>query len=158
MGGLDLVKPWLARRGQVLFGRVRTKPGKPMTFAVVDGTPVFALPGFPVSSLVSFEVFVRPALRRMAGHPDDRLSHPEWPVTAGHDITHATDRTEFQRAVVALEGGALVARTTGFQGSGRLLSLSGANALLRLPEGPGHTPAGARVRALVLGPVYPAAG
>jgi molybdenum cofactor synthesis domain-containing protein len=153
MGHLDLVKPWLERHGEVRFGRVRTKPGKPMTFAVVGGTPVFALPGFPVSSLVCFELFVRPALRRLAGRRE--LLRPIWPVRAGHELHHAADREEFQRAVVQLEDGTAVARTTGFQGSGRLLSLAGANALLRLPEGDGRTPAGATVPALVLGPVYP---
>ncbi|HBY94725.1 MAG TPA: molybdopterin molybdenumtransferase MoeA, partial [Chloroflexi bacterium] len=67
MGELDLVKPLLEELGTVHFGRVYTKPGKPVTFATVQGKPFFAMPGFPVSSLVSFEIFVRPALRLMAG-------------------------------------------------------------------------------------------
>ncbi len=61
MGQLDLVKPYLAKRGTVHFGRVRSKPGKPVTFATVAGKPCFALPGFPVSALVCFEIYVRPA-------------------------------------------------------------------------------------------------
>ena len=64
MGELDLIKPILEGRGEVHFGRVNLKPGKPLTFATVDHKPVFALPGFPVSSLVSFEIFVRPAYAR----------------------------------------------------------------------------------------------
>ena len=68
MGGGDLVKPYLAARGRVHFGRVRARPGKPVTFATLDGMPVFALPGFPVSALVCFEIYMRPALLRMAGH------------------------------------------------------------------------------------------
>lgn len=148
MGHLDLVKPWLEAQGRVLFGRVRTRPGKPMTFGLVGGTPVFALPGFPVSSLVSFELFVRPALLRMAGHSE--VLRPRWLVQAGQDLHHATDRTEFQRAWVVLEDGTPVAYTTGFQGSGRLLSFHGANALLALPAGGGLTPAGAWVAALLL--------
>jgi molybdopterin biosynthesis enzyme len=93
-------------------------------------------------------LFARPALLRLAGHR--RLSRPRWTVRAGHDLRHATDRTELQRAVVAIEGGQPIARTTGLQGSGRLLSLAGANALLVLPPGNGHTAAGAAVEALIL--------
>jgi molybdopterin biosynthesis enzyme len=148
MGHKDLVKPWLEAHGEVLFGRVRTKPGKPVTVAVVDGTPVFALPGFPVSGMVSFELFVRPALRRMAGHAD--VLRPRWPVRAGEDLHHAADRTEFQRARVAWADGAPVATVTGAQGSGRLLSFRDANALLVLPEGSGFTAAGAWVEAIIL--------
>jgi molybdenum cofactor synthesis domain-containing protein len=148
MGRLDLVKPWLEAQGTVLFGRVRTRPGKPMTLGLVGGTPVFALPGFPVSSLVSFELFVRPALLRMAGHRE--VLRPRWLVQTGHDLHHASDRTEFQRALVVLDDGSPVAHSTGSQGSGRLLSFHGANALLALPAGSGFTPAGAWVAALML--------
>ena len=70
MGQLDLVKPYLAEHGELFFGRVNTKPGKPVTFGLLQGKPFFAMPGNPVSALVSFEVFVRPALRQMAGHSD----------------------------------------------------------------------------------------
>jgi molybdenum cofactor synthesis domain-containing protein len=148
MGHLDLVKPWLAEHGRVLFGRVNVKPGKPATYAIVRGTPVFALPGFPVSTLVCFELFARPALLRLAGHR--QVTRPRWSVRAGHDLAHATDRTELQRAVVTIEAGRPIARTTGMQGSGRLLSLAGANALLVLPPGSGFTAAGAAVPALIL--------
>jgi molybdenum cofactor synthesis domain-containing protein len=148
MGHKDLIKPWLAAQGEVLFGRVRMRPGKPMTAALVGGKPVFALPGFPVSSLVAFELFVRPALRALAGQRE--LGRPRWWAVAGHDLAHASDRAEFQRAFVRREGGDWVATTTGFQGSGRLLSFHGANALLELPEGRGHTAAGSRVRVLML--------
>ncbi len=151
MGHRDLVKPWLAAKGKVVFGRVRSKPGKPVTFATVGGHPVFALPGFPVSAMVSFELLVRPAIRRMAGHPDPQ--RPVWAVALAHSLSHAADRIEFQRAVVTLTPAGPVARTTGPQGSGRLLSLAGANALLRLPEGAGETPQGSKVPALILGPV-----
>ncbi len=149
MGELDLVKPLLEQIGTVHFGRVRIKPGKPVTFATVDGKPFLALPGFPVSSLVAFEVFVRPALRKMAGHSE--LFRPRRCARLRHDVQHAADRPEFQRAVVEWEGNRLLASTTGFQGSGRLLSLVGANALLALPEGPEDFRAGDEVEALLLG-------
>lgn len=150
MGQLDLLKPVLERRGTVHFGRVIMKPGKPVTFATLEGRPVFALPGFPVSALVAFELFVRPALRHMQG--DDAWQRPRLPVTLAHEVRHDPERVEYQRARVVLEDGRFVATTTGPQGSGRLLSLVGANALLELPPGGDTLPAGATVTALLLQP------
>ena len=98
MGQLDLVKPYLAKRGHIHFGRVRAKPGKPVTFATIEGIPVFAMPGFPVSALVSFEIYVRPALLKMAGHR--HLQRPRRWATLTHKISHSAGRTEFQRAIV----------------------------------------------------------
>lgn len=151
MGQLDLVKPYLAERGKVHFGRVRAKPGKPVTFATIEGTPVFAMPGFPVSALVSFEIYVRPALLKMAGHT--RLHRSRRRVRLAHDVPHTTGRTEFQRAIVTNTGGGYTAMTTGFQGSGRLLSMHGANALLVLPYQQGDFPAGTEVEAIITGPL-----
>lgn len=148
MGVKDLVKPLLAELGTIHFGRVAIKPGKPLTFALVGGVPVFGLPGFPVSSLVCFENFVRPALRLMAGHT--RLWRPEVPVRLTHDLHHDAERTEFQRSVVTQREGVLWATTTGSQVSGRLKSLVGANALLRLPRGLGDFYAGDEVIAIMV--------
>jgi molybdopterin molybdotransferase len=151
MGTRDLIKPLLAELGTVHFGRIAFKPGKPTTFATVQGKLVFGLPGYPVSSLVSFEVFVRPALRRLQG-----AAHPERPrvhVTLGETIQAPPDRPEYQRAIVAWQDGCLIAHSTGAQGSSRLLSLRGANALLLVP-GDGLTyPAGAAMEALLTGPL-----
>lgn len=154
MGDKDLVKPILERLGTVHFGRVYTKPGKPVTFATVDGKPVFALPGFPVSSLVSFEIFARPGLRKMQGYCDRDLFRPEREVILEHDVHHSAARTEFQRAIVSNRDGQLYVRTTGFQGSGRLVSMVGANALLRLPYGEGNFKQGDDVTALLIGDIY----
>lgn len=150
MGQLDLVKPYLASRGTIHFGRVNTKPGKPVTFATVDGKPCFAMPGFPVSALVSFEVFVRPALLKMAGHA--RIYRPREKAVLAHNFKHASGRTEFQRVVLTrTAAGTLTASSTGFQGSGRLLSMSGANGLVVLPRGQDDYPAGSVVDALIVG-------
>ena len=151
MGQLDLVKPYLAERGDIHFGRVRAKPGKPVTFATIEGIPIFAMPGFPVSALVSFEIYVRPALLKMAGHA--HLQRPRLWAILTHEISHSAGRTEFQRAVVTYNAanGQYTAITTGFQGSGRLLSMHGANALLVLPFGQGDFPAGAEVEAIITG-------
>ncbi len=149
MGQLDLVKPYLANRGTVHFGRVNTKPGKPVTFAMVDGKPCFAMPGFPVSALVSFEVFVRPALLKMAGHLETQRVREK--AVLAHDVKHGAARTEFQRVVLTRQAnGTLLASTTGFQGSGRLLSMSGANGLIILPHGQGDFAAGSVVDAIIL--------
>lgn len=152
MGQLDLVKPYLASRGVVHFGRVNTKPGKPVTFATVEGKPCFAMPGFPVSALVSFEIFVRPALLKMAGHT--RIYRPREKAILAHHVGHTAARTEFQRVVLLRRtDGKLSASTTGFQGSGRLLSMVGANGLIVLPHGQGDFEAGTMVDAIILGPV-----
>ncbi len=151
MGQLDLVKPLLERRGTVHFGRVTMKPGKPITFVTVGDQPVFALPGFPVSSLVSFELFVRPALLRMAGRTD--VTRPRLEVTLEHDVQHDAARTEFQRAIATYREGKYFATTTGFQGSGRLLSMVGANVLIKLPAGRGDIAKGEVVEAMVIGEI-----
>ena len=153
MGQLDLVKPYLAARGTVHFGRVNTKPGKPVTFATVEGTPCFAMPGFPVSALVSFEIFVRPALLKMAGHAQTQRVRE--PAILAHEVSHSEARTEFQRVVLTRQAdGRLSASTTGFQGSGRLLSMRGANGLIVLPHGQGDFAAGSVVEAIILDTVY----
>jgi molybdopterin molybdotransferase len=151
MGTRDLIKPLLAELGTVHFGRIAFKPGKPTTFATVNGKLAFGLPGYPVSSLVSFEVFVRPALRRLQG--DARPERPCVRVTLLDPIKAPSDRPEYQRAIVAWQDGRLVARSTGAQGSSRLLSLRGANALLFVPgDGRIHS-AGAALDALLTGPL-----
>lgn len=161
MGTRDLIKPLLAELGTVHFGRIAFKPGKPTTFATIDrpasmrSSPLlaFGLPGYPVSSLVSFEVFVRPALRRLQG--DARPDRPRVRVTLRDPIRPSPDRPEYQRAIVTWEDGRLVARSTGRQGSSRLLSMLGANALLIVPAGIEPYPAGAELDALMIGPLAP---
>jgi molybdopterin molybdotransferase len=147
MGRRDLVKPLLAALGTVHFGRVRQKPGKPTTFATLQGQPVFGLPGFPVSSLVSAELYVRPALRRLAGWR--AVQRPQVLVRLEHALRHDAERLEFQRAVVTWRDGVAWARNTGDQVSSRLGSLVGANALLRLDPALGDLAAGATVLALL---------
>ncbi len=147
VGRYDHIGPILAELGTVHFNRVRQKPGKPLTFATVGNKPCFALPGNPVSALVSFELYVRPALRRMAGHA--RLRRPEVTVHLRHPVQPDPERLEFMRAVVEREEDEWWARTTGAQASSRLLSMAGANALLRIPPGP-TLPEGAAVTAILL--------
>lgn len=153
MGERDLVKPLLAQRGTVHFGRVNFKPGKPTTFGILHGKPFFALPGNPVSSLVCHEVFVRPALRKMMGYPEGEQQRPRLSVVLEQSLHHGSDRTECQRATLRWDTtqNTFVATTTGIQESSRLLSMVGANGLLILPHGQGDFPAGSVVEAIWLG-------
>jgi molybdopterin molybdotransferase len=173
VGTHDLVKPLLESLGTVHVGRVKLKPGKPFTFATIpasaalrnaaspahapppDPLPVeegqklvFGLPGFPVSSLVTFEVFVRPALRKMQGFAG--LQRPMLPVRLDYDARASADRTEFQRVTLRRDGPELVAATTGSQSSSRLMSLAGAHALVRVPPGDQGIKAGSIVEAMIL--------
>ena len=150
VGTHDLVKPLLESLGDVHVGRVKLKPGKPFTFATLsEGRVAFGLPGFPVSSLVTFEVFVRPALRKMQGFA--RLHRPTLPVRLGYDARPTLERTEYQRVTLRREGEDLVADTTGSQSSSRLKSLAGAHALVRVPAGDQVLKKGSKVEALILG-------
>ncbi len=149
VGTHDLIKPLLESIGDVHVGRVKLKPGKPFTFATLpDDKVAFGLPGFPVSSLVTFEVFVRPALRKMQGFA--QLQRPTLPVRLGYDARATADRTEYQRVTLRREARELVAASTGSQSSSRLMSLAGAHALVRIPPGDQGIKAGAVVEAMIL--------
>ena len=148
MGTRDLIKPILEELGTVQFGRVSFKPGKPLTFATVGEKLVFGLPGFPVSSLVTFEVFVRPAILRMQGHP--LPERPRVAVRIEQPIRLDPSRPEYQRAFVRWQDGELVSSPTGVQSSSRLMSMVGANALLELEAREATLQAGERVPALLL--------
>jgi molybdopterin molybdotransferase len=149
VGTHDLVKPLLESLGIVHIGRVKLKPGKPFTFATLaQGRVAFGLPGFPVSSLITFEVFVRPALRKMQGFA--QLQRPTLPVRLGYDARASADRTEYQRVTLRRQGGELVAETTGSQSSSRLMSLAGAHALVRVPAGGQGIKTGSIVEAMIL--------
>ena len=154
VGSRDLIKPILGRIGTIHFGRVSFKPGKPTTFATVDGRLVFGLPGNPVSSLVSFEVFGRPALRKMQGHR--QVLRTVVQVELEHPVYPSSDRLEYQRAIVRWDRGRLVGAATGAQSSSRLLSMVGANAYFRVDPGTTPIPAGGQISALLLGEIRPA--
>ncbi|HEY7480327.1 MAG TPA: gephyrin-like molybdotransferase Glp [Gemmatimonadales bacterium] len=130
------------------FWRIRMRPGAPVGFGLMRGIPWIGLPGNPVSTMVTFELFVRPAIRTMAGHP--LPFRRTVPVRLAEPIQLKPRLQHFLRAVVTDGSHGLEARLTGPQGSGILSSMILANALLILPEGQLETPAGATVRALLL--------
>ncbi|HUF32173.1 MAG TPA: gephyrin-like molybdotransferase Glp [Acidimicrobiales bacterium] len=139
VGDFDLIREVLDRLGEMVWMQVAIKPAKPFAFGLVQGTPVFGLPGNPVSSMVSFELFARPALRRMIGHPDDRLHRPRVRAFAEHDILRRPDgKVHFVRLVATVGAdGRHHVRSAGGQGSHQLSALAAANALGVLPDGTG---------------------
>jgi molybdopterin molybdotransferase len=132
------------------FWRVRMRPGAPLGFGRVHGIPWIGLPGNPVSAMVTFELFVRPTIRRMLGHT--RVHRRPVPVILDEAVSIGAKLTHFYRAIVAPgDDGRLHARLTGPQGSGILTSMSLANALLIVPEDATTVPAGDTLHALLLG-------
>ncbi|HRN53807.1 MAG TPA: molybdopterin molybdotransferase MoeA [Gemmatimonadaceae bacterium] len=132
------------------FWRVRMRPGAPLGFGHVQGIPWIGLPGNPVSAMVTFELFVRPTIRRMLGHA--RVHRRPVPVVLDEPVSIGAKLTHFYRAIVApADDGRLHARLTGPQGSGILTSMSLANALLIVPEDSTTVPAGETLHALLLG-------
>jgi molybdenum cofactor synthesis domain-containing protein len=139
-GDFDFVKRLLDTQLQVAI-----KPAKPFAFGAVDGTPVFGLPGNPVSSLVSFELFARPAIRQMMGHAPKDLDRPHVTALADEDLKRRPDgKTHFARVVARYddEAGRWRVRSAGGQGSHQLLAMATANALAILPDGDGVTSGG----------------
>jgi molybdopterin molybdotransferase len=149
MGTRDLIKAILAEIGTVHFGRINFKPGKPTTFATAGGKLIFGLPGYPVSSLVSFEVFVRPALRALQGAARPERSLVRARLAA--PIRPAQGRPEYQRVILSWRDGTIWAASTGGQGSSRLISMRGANGLLLVPAGDEPYPMGAELDAMITG-------
>lgn len=133
VGEHDVVKNVLTKLGKMNFWRVAMKPGKPQAYGIIDGKPIFGLPGNPVSSLVVFELFVRPALLKMAGHTN--LLRPTFKATLTADITNKDGRVNYMRAILTEQDGQYIAETTGPQGSGILHSLVLANGLIIIPSG-----------------------
>ncbi|HVH68804.1 MAG TPA: gephyrin-like molybdotransferase Glp [Gemmatimonadales bacterium] len=150
VGEHDFVREVLTELGaDIKLWRIAMRPGAPVGFGVLDGKPWIGLPGNPVSVMVTFELFVRPAMRRLLGHrlPYRRIV----PVRVAEPITLGPKLRHFLRAVVQAEpGGALAARLTGPQGSGILTSMARANALLVVPEDRPVVAAGETLAALLL--------
>jgi molybdopterin molybdotransferase len=150
VGDYDFVKDVFAERGTLDFWRAAIRPGKPVAFGRWGETLFFGLPGNPVSSLVTFELFARPALRRLAGRADAARTPVQ--ATLTEDAAHAPGRQSYQRAVVTpdtVTGGYFV-RPLSRQGSGMLSALVEANALLVLAPDAARFPAGASVPVFLL--------
>ena len=133
VGDRDYVKPALEKLGTLALWRVAMRPGKPLAFGSIAHTLFFGLPGNPVSALVTFELFVRPALWKFAGVPEDRLARPKVQAVVTETISHTPGRREYVRAFTSADSGEFITRPTGGQGSGNLHTLALANSLLIVP-------------------------
>ena len=149
MGDYDVVKAVLGRIAEMHWMQVAIKPAKPFAFGTLEGVPVFGLPGNPVSSLVSFELLARPALRRMMGH--QRLVRTSLIAVSEQELSRGLDgKVHFVRVRGEwADDGRYHVRTVGAQGSHQLAATALADALAVVPEGPG-VPAGADVAVLML--------
>ncbi len=149
VGDYDFVKEALKDLGmEMVFWRVAMKPGRPMTFGRIGEKPVFGLPGNPVSSMVSFEQFVRPSLLKMMGHK--RIFRPVIEAILKEDIKEKRGRRHFIRGIITFENGSYFVTTTGPQGSGILKSMVKANGLIVIPEDREWVKAGEKVNVQLL--------
>ncbi len=148
VGDFDLVKDIMAEQGQVDFWRINMRPGKPVAFGHIGGVPLLGLPGNPVSSAVTFQLFGAPILRKMQGH--SRLFKQQVEVEVSDGVGEKVMRRHYVRAWVEWQDGHFVARTTGNQGSHIMTSLLHANALIIIPEGGVEIHPGDKVKALML--------
>jgi molybdopterin molybdotransferase len=149
VGEHDFVRQVLEELGgELRFWKLRMRPGAPVGFGVLSGVPWIGLPGNPVSTMVTFELFVRAAIRKMMGH---RLPFRRTvAVRAAEPISVKPKLQHFLRGVVSRSESGFEARLAGPQGSGILTSMVRANALLIVPEGQFDTPPGATLQALML--------
>ena len=150
VGAYDVVKEVLSRLGTVGFHKVAMQPGMPQGFGVIgpDRTPVFGLPGNPVSALVSFEVFVRPALRRMLGA--ETLTRPVVTARTTTDLTASPDKRAYLRVSLEVRDGAYVVSPVSGPGSHLVAGMARANALAVVPEGVERIAAGEPVQVVML--------
>jgi molybdopterin molybdotransferase len=163
MGAYDTVKEVLSTVGTMRFDKVAMQPGMPQGFGVLGERqiPVFTLPGNPVSAMVSFEVFVAPALRLMAGRPQQET--PMLPARAAHDWSAPAGKVQYARVVLSRVpsgdgvGHSYSAAIAGLQGSHALGSLAGANALAVIPAEVTSVRAGDQLSCYPLGPILEAA-
>jgi len=154
-GSKDFIKELLSELGEIHFGEMCMKPGKPSTFATAAGHGAqrklfFGLPGNPVSCFVTFKLLAAPALERLRGLPQDTPIYPRVDAELAGPVDMDPVRPEYHRARARWEAGRIVAESTGFQRSSRIASIAEANCLLEIPKDKGALPKGTVVKALLL--------
>lgn len=148
VGQRDFVRAAIEKLGgRLAFWRVNVRPGKPVAFALLEGKPVFALPGNPVGAMVSFELFVRPSLLKSMGHR--RLFRPLVKAVLQEATVNDGERPHLVRGIVSLREQRYYVSTTGNQSSGRLSSLVQGNGLIHLAPNAAYA-AGAEMDVLLL--------
>jgi molybdopterin molybdotransferase len=150
VGAYDVVKEALGRMGNVTFDKVAMQPGMPQGFGRIgpDKTPIFTLPGNPVSAFVSFEMFVRPVLRRMQAL--EPLHRPTVRAVLKDSVQSPAGKRQFLRGDLGVEDGRYVVKQVGGQGSHLLAGLAKANSLIVIPDEATHVAAGDAVTVMML--------
>ncbi|MCY4062742.1 MAG: molybdopterin molybdotransferase MoeA [Chloroflexi bacterium] len=149
VGAADLVKVVMDELGEIDFWRINMRPGKPLAYGTIQGVPFFGLPGNPVSTMVTFEVIVRPALAKIAGRAFKRRTIKAMLASE----MRSDGRRTYARVTLKREGDRLIARSTGIQSSGALMSMVLADGLAVIPEEVMRVPAGDEIEVLPLRPI-----
>ncbi len=153
VGDYDFVKDvWEDLGAEMLFWKVAMRPGRPLAFGTIGGTPAFGLPGNPVSAMISFEQFVRPAMRKMSGMQN--MFRCTLTAVVDESVETRTGLTYFLRCRVRRDPDGYHVCTTGSQGSGILMSMAEANALMIVSETVGNVRAGDTVTVQILDPEF----
>jgi len=147
VGERDVVKAAFFKRGELDFYKVAMQPGMPQGFGQIEGKPFFGLPGNPVSVFVSFEIFIRPALRKMMGRR--QLFRPEITARLDADVSGPVGKTQFARVRVKRTKQGWIATPTGGRGSNLIGTVSRANGLAIVPAGVETATAGSQVKVIV---------
>ncbi len=146
VGAADLVRTVMDELGDIDFWRINMRPGKPLAYGAIQGLPFFGLPGNPVSTMVTFEVLVKPALAKIAGRPFKRKTVKA--ITAAP--MKSDGRRSYNRVILSQKNGRLVAQSTGIQSSGALMSMVKADGLAIIPEGMTQVSAGSELNVILL--------
>ena len=146
VGAADLVREVMNELGDIDFWRINMRPGKPLAYGTIQGVPFFGLPGNPVSTMVTFEILVKPALAKIAGRPFKRETVKA--ITAG--TLKSDGRRSYNRVILSQENGRIMAQTTGIQSSGALMSMVKADGLAIIPEGVMEAPPGSELNVILL--------
>jgi molybdopterin molybdotransferase len=150
VGDRDFVRPAVRKLGRLDLWRVAMKPGKPLAFGSVGDALFFGLPGNPVSAMVTFELFVRPALMKMAGRQAPELERRQVQAILSVHLPHTPGRREYVRANTVAHNGKFITRPTGAQGSNLLHSMTNANSLIVVPQDSPAMEPGSSVVAILL--------
>lgn len=151
MGAYDLVRHLMEEGRKVDFWQVALRPGKPLLFGEVGGVPLIGLPGNPVSTLVCFELFVRPALLKMQGRSD--LERERLTAITQDALSNPPHLEQYFRGIARREAGRITVRLTGDQGSHVLRSMADANCFIVVPQGTSDVPQGSEVEIIPLAPI-----
>lgn len=146
VGDADFVKRVIEKRGEMAFWRIALKPGKPLAVGRIGDALVIGLPGNPVSAIVTYLLFVAPAVDQLAGAAPARALVLRAKIQ--HSVPHTPGRREYMRGALRMEDGELVVRATGDQSSNRLSTFADANCLIVIDEDATQIPTGSSVNAI----------